>query len=153
MKMQVDKGKTNRSYQVGDWVFIKLQPYRQLSLKNHAYQKTSTKFFCPFQIISKVGPVAYTLALPPYSKIHITFHVSLFKKKLRAHTTSVALPVVHSDSGHVLLEPEAIMDRRLTKKYGKAIAQVLVKWMNVAPEDNTWEDLRDFKLKFPLFNP
>lgn len=69
------------------------------------------------------------------------------------HTASTVLPVVHSDSGHVLLEPKAIMDRRLAKKQGKAITQVLVKWLNSPPEDSTWEDLHSFKLKFPQFNP
>lgn len=153
MKMQANKRRIDRSYQVGHWVFIKLQPYRQLFFKNHAFHKLSAKFFVPLQIIAKVGPVAYTLTLPSHSKIHPTFHVSLLKKKLGAHTASVILLVVHSDLWHALLEPEAILDRRLAKKHGKTIAQVLVTWMNAAPEDNTWEDLQDFKLKFPLFNP
>ncbi|XP_070043051.1 uncharacterized protein [Nicotiana tomentosiformis] len=153
MKVQANKGRTDRSYQVGDWVFIKLQPYKQLSLKNHSYKKLSAKFFGPFQIIAKVGQVAYTLALPPHSKIHPTFHVSLLRKKLGVHTASVTLPVIHSDSWPVLLEPEEILDRRLAKKHGKAITQVLVKWMNATPENIIWEDLQDFKLKFSLFNP
>ncbi|XP_070050282.1 uncharacterized protein [Nicotiana tomentosiformis] len=153
MKVQADKRKTDRSYQVGDWVFIKLQPYMQLSLNNHSYQKLSAKFFDLFQIIAKVGQVAYNLALPLHYKIHPTFYVSLLEKKLGAHIASVTLPVIHSDSGHVLLEPEVILDRRLAKKHDKAITQVLVKWMNAAPEDITWDDLQDFKLKFPFLNP
>ncbi|XP_070053474.1 uncharacterized protein [Nicotiana tomentosiformis] len=119
MKMQVDKGITERTYNVG----------------------------------IGVGSVAYTLDLPPHYKIHPTFHIPLLKKKLGNHTTSVTLPVMHSESGHVLLEPEAIVDRRLAKKHGEAIAQVLVKWLNAPPEDSTWEDLQSFKLKFPHFNP
>ncbi|XP_075086342.1 uncharacterized protein LOC142169045 [Nicotiana tabacum] len=153
MKVQADKSRIDRSYQVSDWVFIKLQPYRKLSLKNHSYHKLSAKFFGPFKIIAKVGHVAYTLALPPHSKIHPTFHVSLLKKILGAHTASVTLAVIHSDSWHVLLEPEEILDRRLAKKNGKSIAQILVKWMNIAPEGRTWEDLQYFKLKFRFFNP
>lgn len=36
MEVQADKHRTDRSYSIGDWVFVKLQPYRQLSLKDHS---------------------------------------------------------------------------------------------------------------------
>nr|XP_016475408.1 PREDICTED: uncharacterized protein LOC107797068 [Nicotiana tabacum] len=68
------------------------------------------------------------------------FHISQLKKKLGTHTTSTTLPVVHAEHGHVLLAPEAILDRRLAPKNGRSITQDLVKWLNVALEDNTWED-------------
>ncbi|XP_059281039.1 uncharacterized protein LOC132034681 [Lycium ferocissimum] len=129
MKMLADKHRTERSFEVGDWVFVKLQPYRQLSLKDHSFQKLSSKFFGPFQVTATVGHVAYTLALPRGSKIHPTFHVSQLKKKIGSHLASTTLPEVHSDSGHILLTPAAILDRRLAQRRGKAITQVLVKWL------------------------
>lgn len=48
MKVQADKGRTDKSFSVGDWVYIKLQPYRQLSLKPHNVQKLFAKFFWSF---------------------------------------------------------------------------------------------------------
>jgi len=115
MKTQADKGRTEREYAVGDWVYMKLQPYIQVSLKAHTFQKLAAKFFGPFQIIAKVGSVAYTLDLPPNAKVHPTFHISQLKRKLGDHTASVVLPLVRSDDGHVLLAPEAILDKRLIK--------------------------------------
>lgn len=76
MKSQADNGRSERNYNVGDWVYVKLQIYRQLSLKPHTFHKLSAKFFGPFQIVAKVGKVAYTLDLPADSKVHPTFHVS-----------------------------------------------------------------------------
>lgn len=103
MKTQADKKRTHRSFAIGDMVYVKLQPYRQLSLKDHAFQKLAAKFYGPFQILAKVGSVAYTLELPPQSKIHPTFHISQLKKKAGSHPVSTQLPIVHTDSRHVVL--------------------------------------------------
>jgi hypothetical protein len=61
MKMQADKNRTERSFSVGAWVYIKLQPYIQTSVASHANQKLSFRFFGPYQIIEKIGSVAYKL--------------------------------------------------------------------------------------------
>lgn len=55
MKVHADKHKSDRTYSVGDWVFVKLQPYRQLSSKDHSFHKLSARFFGPFQIIARVA--------------------------------------------------------------------------------------------------
>lgn len=55
---------------VGDTVYLKLQPYVQSSLAPCSNQKLAFCFFVPFTVISKIGLVAYKLALPPSSHIH-----------------------------------------------------------------------------------
>lgn len=76
MKKQADKHRSERAFVEGDWVFLKLQPYVQLSLAPRSCQKLAFKFFGPFQIEKKVGSVAYKLKLPASSSIHPTFYVS-----------------------------------------------------------------------------
>jgi hypothetical protein len=51
MKNQADKGRTERSFEVGDLVFLKLQPYIQSSLAPRANQKLVFKFFGPFSVV------------------------------------------------------------------------------------------------------
>jgi hypothetical protein len=80
MKNQADKHRSERSFEVGDWVFLKLQPYEQSSLAPRANQKLAFKFFGPYQIAAKVDSVAYKLSLPASAHIHPVFHVSLLKK-------------------------------------------------------------------------
>ncbi|PHU19078.1 hypothetical protein BC332_10229 [Capsicum chinense] len=125
MKVQADKKRSDRCYEIGDWVYVKLQPYRQVSFRSHSFQKLSAKFFGTFEIIAKVGMVAYTLALPEGTKLHPTFHVSQLKKRIGSHLSSTTLPIVHSVSGYVLLVPERVLDRRIIKKHGNISMSVI----------------------------
>jgi hypothetical protein len=80
MKRQADKKRSERKFEVGDKVFLKLQPYVQSSLAPRSNQKLSFKFFGPYEVLAKVGSVAYKIALPVSSSVHPVFHVSQLKK-------------------------------------------------------------------------
>jgi ribosomal protein L21E len=78
IKIQADKSRTEREFQVGDEVLLKLQPYTQSSMANKPYPKISLKFYGPYKILTKVGKVAYK-ELPQDNLIHPIFHVSQLK--------------------------------------------------------------------------
>ena len=80
MKLQADKHRSNRVFEVGDWVYLRLQPFKQQSLAHRASHKLSPRFYGPFQVLQRIGAAAYKLQLPPESKIHPVFHVSYLKK-------------------------------------------------------------------------
>jgi hypothetical protein len=125
MKAQADKHRTERSFSIGDMAWLKLQPYVQSSVASRANHKLSFKYFGPYQIIDKIGLVAYKLALPSCSKIHPVFHVSLLKPVKGNHTPlSSPLP----PNNVQMQEPEMVLDRRLKNIGKRTIWQVLVKW-------------------------
>ena len=81
-KYFADRHRTERSFEVGDLVFLKLQPYRQQTMAIRRNLKLSAKFYGPFELEEKIGEVAYKLKLPPTARIHPVFHVSLLKKRI-----------------------------------------------------------------------
>jgi hypothetical protein len=84
MKHQADKHRLDCSFSASDIVFLKLQPYVQLTIAPHASHMFSFRFFGPFHILEKIGPVTYKLQLPAFSTMHLVFHVSQLKRAVPA---------------------------------------------------------------------
>ena len=113
--------RVERSFEVGDFVYLRLQPYQQSSLKKKGAEKLQPRFYGPYKIIRKVGEVAYELELPPESKIHNAFHVSNLKKVVGQQiVTSSELPPL-DDEGQLVLIPERILEVRERKLRNKII--------------------------------
>jgi hypothetical protein len=81
-KVQVDKHRVERTFEVGDLVYLRLQPYRQDSIKRSGAEKLQPRFFGPYRINRKVGAVAYELELPQGNMIHNVFHVSCLNRAI-----------------------------------------------------------------------
>jgi hypothetical protein len=92
MKRQADKHCSQRSFSVGDLVFLKLQPYVQSSMVRHAHHKLVFRFFGPFRVLECIGKVAYRLELPPSAAVHPVFDVSQLKSSLGDQVVSSDLP-------------------------------------------------------------
>lgn len=149
MKLYADRQRTERIFQVGDKVLLKLQPYAQTTVVNRPYPKLAYKYFGPYEVLERVGQVAYKLALPPSSQIHDVFHVSQLKEyKADFSPVFADLPKLPTlDTMDTV--PESILNRRLVKKGNAAIIQVLIKWTHIPAEAATWEDWDTLKTKFP----
>lgn len=73
MKTTTDRHRRQANFTIGDWVYVKLRPYRQTSVADK-FQKLEKRFYGPYQITESVGKAAFHLALPPTAKIHPVFH-------------------------------------------------------------------------------
>ena len=90
-KSYADNRRRDLQFEIGDRVFLKISPWKGI-LRFRKRGKLSSRYIGPYEIVSKVGSVAYKLKLPPeLSKIHDTFHVSMLRKYI-------------SDPSHVLRE-------------------------------------------------
>lgn len=146
IKTQADKRRSPRTFQVGDAVFLKLQPYIQSSVATRACHKLSFRFFGPFKIISKINDVAFKLELPPQAQVHPVFHVSQLRRFVQPGTPiSPELPT-NTDIPAVPME---ILQTRWRKKQDGMIEQVRVRWSDAASMGDTWEDKIELQARFP----
>ncbi|KAJ0103359.1 hypothetical protein Patl1_05513 [Pistacia atlantica] len=79
MKSAYDKGRMEWEFEVGDWLYLRLQPYRQTSLVLRRSQKLSPHFYGPYWVLERIGVIAYGLDLPLGTKIHPVFHASFLR--------------------------------------------------------------------------
>ncbi|GER57098.1 polyprotein [Striga asiatica] len=104
MKEYYDKGRREETFGSGDWVYLKLRPHRQQTISQKVLYKLGNRFYGPYQIIERIGEVAYTLELHEGSQIHPVIHVSQLKRSLgyarEAHTR---LPAVNEDGQIIVL--------------------------------------------------
>lgn len=152
MKHLEDKRRSDRYFEVGDLMYLKLQPFKQHLLRKMRNQKLSPKFYDPYPIEAKFRQVAYRLKLPEGTRIHSTFHVPQLKKHVGSAIHSPTLLPVGTD-GSILKELARILDRRMAQEGNQAIAKVLVEWADRFHEDSTWEVWTEFQKQYPTFDP
>ncbi|GKC37730.1 putative reverse transcriptase domain-containing protein, partial [Tanacetum coccineum] len=113
--------------------------------------KLAPRFVGPFEIIKKVGPVAYRLDLPEeLNGVHDTFHVSNLKKCLADPTLQVLLDEIRvSAKLNFVEEPVEILEREFKKLKRSRIAIVIVLWNSKRGPEFTWEREDQMKLKYP----
>ena len=149
MKQQADQHRSERSFDVGDCVFLRLQPYKQMSLKQvKKDNKLSPKYYGPYKVLQKIGTMAYKLELPTTSRLHPVFHVSCLKKVIGDKLLVQTILPELDEEGKIILEPKAIIETRTRQLQNRSISEYLIKWKNLSTEDSTWED-ENFMQKYP----
>ena len=150
MKQKADLHRTDREFEEGQWVFLKLQPYRQASVASRRNQKLAPRYFGPYRVLKKIGVVAYKVELPIESKIHPIFHISQLKLCPNP-SVSVRHPPNEWPELPPSLEPEKILNRRVGRRKGRIVTEILVQWKNLPDEEATWVLLFQFKKQYPTF--
>ena len=137
-------------YQVGDKVFLRVSPWKGI-MRFGNKGKLSPRYIGPYDIIERIGPLAYRLSLPPeLARIHNVFHVSMLRQ-YRSDPSHVLRDseVEISDNLSYVEEPVKIVDFRVKQLRNREIPMVKVVWKNHGLEEATWETEQKMKRDFP----
>ncbi|GKB27014.1 hypothetical protein Tco_0866415 [Tanacetum coccineum] len=133
---------------------LKAARYRQKSYADNRRKplgKLAPRYVGPFEILERIGPVAYRLRLPEeLSGVHDTFHVSNLKKCLADASLHVPLDEIKVDKTlRFVEEPVEIMDREVKSLKRSRILLVKVHWNSKRGPEFTWEREDHMKSKYP----
>ena len=139
-KSYVDVRRRPLEFEVGDHIFLKVMPKRGV-FKFGKCGKLSPRFIGPFEILERVGTVAYRLALPPnMSGVHEVFHVSMLRRYTPDPTHVMGWEEIEVDTYGTFEEgPVCIMDSRDQVLRRKTVRLVKVLWKHRGVEEATWE--------------
>ncbi|XP_042455215.1 uncharacterized protein LOC122039855 [Zingiber officinale] len=145
-----DRRRRPLEFSVGDHVFLRVSPtkgVRRFGLKG----KLAPRYIGPFQILERIGEVAYRLALPPsLAGVHDVFHVSMLRKYV-PHPTHILADVSITLQPDVAYEeaPVRILDRKERQLRNKTIRLVKVGWEHHSDDEATWELEDKIRARYP----
>ena len=141
MKQQAYQHRSEWSFNVGDWVFLRLQPYKQMSLKSTKKDnKLSPKYYGLYKVLQNIGSMAYNLELPASSRVHLVFHVSCLKKVISDKLPVQTILPELAEEGKIILDPEEITKIRNGQLRNQSIPEYPIKLKKSPTKDSTWED-------------
>ncbi|GKC21870.1 putative reverse transcriptase domain-containing protein [Tanacetum coccineum] len=149
-KSYADNRRKPLEFEVGDRVMLKVSPWKGV-IRFGKKGKLAPRYVGPFEILERIGPVAYRLRLPEeLSGVHDTFHVSNLKKCLADASLHVPLDDIKIDKTlRFVEEPVEIMDREVKSLKRSKIALVKVRWNSKRGPEFTWEREDYMKSKYP----
>ena len=150
LKSYTDKRRKPLEFQVGDRVLLKVSPWKG-TIRFGKRGKLNPRYIGPFEILARIGPVAYKLNLPrELSNIHPTFHLSNLKKCLSDETLVILLDEIEiNESLNFVEEPAEVLDREVKRTKQSRIPIVKVRWNAKRGPEFTWEREDQMKLKYP----
>ena len=150
-KSYADVRRRPLKFEVGDHVFLKVMHKRGV-VRFGKRRKLSLRFIIPFEILERVGTVAYRLALPlSMSGVHEVFHVSMLWKYTPDPAHVVDWGQIKVDTDGTFEEgPVCILDSRDKVLRRKTVRLVRVLWQHYGVEESTWEHEDTMRATYPF---
>ena len=138
-------------FEVGDHVFLKVMPKRGV-VRFGRHGKLLPRFIGPFEILERIGSVAYRLALPPSRLgVHKVFHISMFRKYTPDPAHVVDWGQIEVDTDGTFEEgPVCIVDSRDQVLRRKTVRLERVIWRHCGVEESTWEHEDTMRATYPF---
>ena len=150
-KSYADVRRRPLEFEVGDHVFLRVMPKRGV-VRFGKHGKLSPRFTGPFEILERIGIVAYRLALPPSMlDVHEVFHVSMLREYTPDPAHGVDWGQIEIDTDGTFEEgPVCIVDSRDWVLRRKTVRLVRVLWQHCGVEESTWEREDKMRATYPF---
>jgi hypothetical protein len=120
------------------------------SLKLGNCSKLEARYCGSFEILERIGPVAYMIAFPASMSVHNVFHVSFLKKYIPDDNHVIDWNVIQLEQeGAFQVHPVHILDWKIKQLWNRAIGLVKVQWTWYGPKDATWEHEDAMQIEYP----
>jgi hypothetical protein len=151
-KSYVDRRRRELSFEVRDFVYLKVSPMSVLRLFK-IRGKLAPRLIGPFKILEKRGEIAYQLELlPQLSDVYNVFHVSQLKKCLRVPEEQIPMEDLDAKKDLSYQEhPVKILEMSERVMRNKKIKMWKVQWSHHTEEEATWEREEELKTEFSSF--
>ncbi|XP_072962641.1 uncharacterized protein [Typha angustifolia] len=149
-KSYVDRQRRDLEFLVGDKVFLKVSPWKWV-FRFGKKGKLSPRYIGPYEILARIGPVAYQVELPSeLSQIHNMFHVSVLRKYLYgpSHVLREKPIQLRNDLSYEE-QPVQIIDRCVKTLRRRVVPLVKVLWRHHGVEEATWELEEEMQSTYP----
>ena len=148
-KSYADKSRKIVEFEVGEKVMLKVSPTKGV-MRFGRKGKLSPRYIGPYEVLERLGEVAYRLALPmELANVHNVFHVSQLRKYVHDPNHVIQPETIEWDDTLTFEErPVKILDTKTRNTRNKAIKLVKVLWSNQDTEEATWEAEDDMKKKY-----
>ena len=149
-KKYADVHRRPLEFMVGEHVMLRVSPTRGVQ-RFGVKGKLSPRYIGPFEILERVGPVAYRLALPPsLDQVHPVFHVSQLRRYIRDPSHVIDFSDLRVEPNVTYEEsPFRILDSRVIRLRSRTIRQVLVQWRFHSECEATWESEDEMRQRYP----
>ena len=137
-------------FEVEDRVFLKLSPWKGV-VRFGKRGKLNPRYIGPFEIVERIGPVAYRLDLPEeFSRVHNVFHISMLRKYIPDPSHVLEIPEIElRDDLSYEEQPVQILGREEKELRNKTISLVKVLWRNHLVEEATWKREDQMQSQYP----
>ncbi|XP_076933094.1 uncharacterized protein LOC143598882 [Bidens hawaiensis] len=137
-------------FHVGDKVLLKVSPWKGV-VRFEKKGKLSPRFVGPFEVLERIGTVAYRLRLPEEMKgIHDVFHVSNLRKCLADETLAMPLKDVEINENLKFVQQSLqVEDFQVKKLKRRKLKLVKIRWNSQRGPEFTWELESEMRKKYP----
>ncbi|XP_038976491.1 uncharacterized protein LOC120107328, partial [Phoenix dactylifera] len=149
-KRWADKGRRQLEFLEGNFVFLKISPSRGIT-RFGRHGKLSPRYIGPFEVLAKVGRVAYKLALSPeLSGVHDVFHVSLLRRYISVPSHILQYEPLQVNEDLTYEEaPLRIVDKKEQILRRRTIPYVKIQWANHTEREATWKLEEEMRQNYP----